>query len=581
MTRKIKLFAVAVLLAAAGCDSDPAAEIDRSIKTVQLLAATQQVEAGQTIQLTAIARQADGTIRTDVTFNWSVSDTTVAKLVVNGATATLQARQAGLVVVNAAAETRSASLQLEVTQTAPPNPVPMLDRLEPMALTAGGSGAVVRVKGFAFTPQSVVRWNGVARTTTYVTATELSIVVTPLDIASAGDADLRVFTPGPGGGLSPMSLTFTIYGPAADLTINAPAELMQWTGESVQLTATVKDALGRVLQGVPVAWYSETAALVQVDATGKATTLRAGAGRVSARVDQLVRSIQFQTMDAPNADVIFDALDDDVRQLFVVSPGVNLNRRKLIPGIVPGTDAAVSPDGQRIAFVGIGLNRSTEIFVVNRDGSGLRQLTTSGYEDDQPTWSPDGQRIAFRSTRSFGYSDVWVMNADGSDQTNLTFSEVRVGLSANLTPTWSPDGKTIIYTLTDYGMSPLRGTTMAKNLVAGTTRILQNDPRASDFDPAYSPDGVMVALRRKLPNVDEQIMIISPATGEYWLFIDYPGPGSKPAWSPNGKWLAFESSPTGTGSRGVYLNLLGTYHRRGIGVGSFAGNPANPAWIAR
>ena len=73
------------------------------------------------------------------------------------------------------------------------------------------------------------------------------------------------------------------------------------------------------------------------------------------------------------------------------------------------------PSGDLIAFVS-GRDGGPEIFVMNADGTQVRQLTDNDAWEAFPTWSPDGTRIAFSSPSSSGnYLEIFVMNADGTD----------------------------------------------------------------------------------------------------------------------------------------------------------------------
>jgi hypothetical protein len=92
-------------------------------------------------------------------------------------------------------------------------PVPVVGSLSPASAVAGDAGFTLTVNGSGFVASSVVRWNGTARTTTFVSATQLRIALTAADLASPGSASVSVFTPAPGGGTSGTT-SFTIAAPA-------------------------------------------------------------------------------------------------------------------------------------------------------------------------------------------------------------------------------------------------------------------------------------------------------------------------------------------------------------------------------
>ncbi len=83
-------------------------------------------------------------------------------------------------------------------------------------------------------------------------------------------------------------------------------------------------------------------------------------------------------------------------------------------------EPAWSPTADQIAFVSDD-SGNDEIWVINRDGSGARQLTRDRYSwwDKHPSWSPDGSKIVFWSNRT-GNRQIWVMDADGSNLYSLS-----------------------------------------------------------------------------------------------------------------------------------------------------------------
>ncbi|MGE0884029.1 MAG: IPT/TIG domain-containing protein [Blastocatellales bacterium] len=94
------------------------------------------------------------------------------------------------------------------------NLVPTLTSLTPNSAQAGGPSFTLTVNGTNFVSGSVVRWNGSDKMTTFVSATQLTAMITAADIAASGMASVTVFNPLPGGGLS-NGLNFTINPPTS------------------------------------------------------------------------------------------------------------------------------------------------------------------------------------------------------------------------------------------------------------------------------------------------------------------------------------------------------------------------------
>ncbi len=145
--------------------------------------------------------------------------------------------------------------------------------------------------------------------------------------------------------------------------------------------------------------------------------------------------------------------------------------------------AAWSPDGVRLAFTS---NRdgNPELYVVNRDGSGLRRLTQHPAVDTTPTWSPAGNEIAFTSDRS-GKPQIYVMSAAGGSPRRITLSESYADRA-----TWAPAPyNEIAYAARSGAWYDI----MVYDVASGARRQITFG-EGSNESPAFAPNGRHLAF---------------------------------------------------------------------------------------
>src|SRR5262245_42263035 len=142
-----------------------------------------------------------------------------------------------------------------------------------------------------------------------------------------------------------------------------------------------------------------------------------------------------------------------------------------------------SPDGTRICFTS---NRdgNPELYVMNRDGSGVRRLTNNPAIDTTPTWSPNGTQIAFTSDRA-GQPQIYVVGVDGLNLRRITTSE-----SYADRPTWAPApfNEIAFAARTGPGYD-----IKVYDLASSATRQITFG-EGSNESPAYSPNGRHLAF---------------------------------------------------------------------------------------
>ena len=184
---------------------------------------------------------------------------------------------------------------------------------------------------------------------------------------------------------------------------------------------------------------------------------------------------------------------------------------------------AWSPDGRKIAFVS-NRDNTIKIYVMTADGSNTLRLTSTALNETNPEWSPDGSRIMFSGGLD-NDGGIYVINADGTKLVRLTtFSAYDAA--------WSPDGSRIAYVTNRDGDFEI----YVMN-ADGTNHVRLTNNLTADVNPAWSPDGTMIAAAGGgifLMNADGSGIRRLP-TG--------PDNASEPTWSPDGRKIAFMAQP--------------------------------------
>lgn len=196
-----------------------------------------------------------------------------------------------------------------------------------------------------------------------------------------------------------------------------------------------------------------------------------------------------------------------------------------------------TPDG-RVVYVST-LSGNQDLWVMNADGSGQKQLTFDRAADFDPTVSPDGRHVVFASERS-GKNKLWRIDIDGGNPTQLT-----KGAAADFLPNYSPDGRWVVYASDD-----TRGAALWRMPAGGGEPVRLTEKLA--LWPSVSPDGRLVACW----HIDEQkrsvaLGVVPVEGGEPVKLFEVSLTANTWAeirWTPDGRGLTYIDSPEGVGN---------------------------------
>jgi TolB protein len=194
-----------------------------------------------------------------------------------------------------------------------------------------------------------------------------------------------------------------------------------------------------------------------------------------------------------------------------------------------------------------------DIWLMTPDGKAPIRFdaASSGREDAHPKWSADGTRLALSSRRGDkGDSEIWLINADGTGLRNVTNSPT----TEDWAPSWSPMGDKLAYECreigtanTDICVKNADGSGSPQNLTKSFTRK-DRTTKSNDGAPSWSPDGTKIVFASDLQTDDTEIWVMAaPGTSSpvFYRLTQNNGFDSRPVWSPDGQKVAFATNRDG------------------------------------
>ena len=225
-----------------------------------------------------------------------------------------------------------------------------------------------------------------------------------------------------------------------------------------------------------------------------------------------------------NGRIAFSSHRDGRVDIFTMQPdggGV----RNVTDDRSPDFSPAWSPDGTHIAFVSLHADSPmAQLFIVDPLGGGEEQVTrfTDG-NPQEPAWSPDGRTLAFHVSYGGAIDDeLFRVDVDGSNLAQLT-DNTRSDSDA----AWSPDGARLAF-VRDGRVETMRPDGSDVTPVTPATMLA--------FDPTWSPDGARIAfIGRDDPERQYDLFTVAADGSDLrWLRVTTRDE-LEPAWSPNGR----------------------------------------------
>jgi len=249
----------------------------------------------------------------------------------------------------------------------------------------------------------------------------------------------------------------------------------------------------------------------------------------------------------------------EVKEIYV-SDYDGANQRRITINRTLNITPSWSPDGRSIAYTSYRTGLP-DILISNIFAGTMESPTKGVGQNFLPVFSPDGTRIAFMSSRD-GNSEIYIVDRDGRNLTRLTNNP-----AIDVTPTWSTNGTQIAFT------SERTGSPQIWVVGIDGTGLRRISYETYADRPTWSPPPFNeIAFAAKTgPGYD--IKILNIGSGETRQITFGEGSNESPAWSPNGRHLAFMSTRAGR-------SQIFTTDRDGKNVRQLTrdGNNTTPNW---